>query len=274
MKIIHTFTNTLKIYCLTILLSASLLCLFSTNPALAQNTSANDTVRLYNVHDYIIVTVDPDNWYLTLINKNYRVALDYKPPKVEVLNGTGVKSDSRVAPHFNKMYDAAKADGVTLIARSSYQPITSRIRLFSERVQKRMEEEGLTEYEAVYKTAQSLGYPGGSEHNLGFAVDFSITEDIKQPVSGSFMRTDQYKWLVVHAADYGFILRLPPDKLEITGVIHEPWHWRYVGVEVAKEIMARGITLEEYLGRPYLSPEEAQKLKEQGVSIEEYLQKQ
>ena len=90
-----------------------------------------------------------------------------------------------------------------------------------------------------------VAVPGTSEHQLGLAVDLVSSEytglDERQEETGS------YQWLVKHCAEYGFILRYPNDKTEITGIIYEPWHFRYVGVEAAREIMDQGICLEEYL---------------------------
>ena len=79
------------------------------------------------------------------------------------------------------------------------------------------------------------------EHNLGYAMDIVCVEEW-------FETTDEYKWLTENAADYGFILRYPKHKQDITKVTYEPWHWRYVGVEAAKEMKATDQVLEEYLG--------------------------
>ena len=79
---------------------------------------------------------------------------------------------------------------------------------------------------------------------------------------------------MANAADYGFILRYPKGTTPRSGVIYEPWHWRYVGAELARELKAKGITFEEYLGRRILTPEESKKLKAKGVNIQEYLRNQ
>ena len=84
--------------------------------------------------------------------------------------------------------------------------------------------------------------PRHSEHNIALSVDFNY-------VNEEFEHTKAFAWLVEHAADYGFILRYPKDKVEKTGVNYEPWHWRYVGTEYAKEIKQKGYCLEEYLGK-------------------------
>ena len=82
-------------------------------------------------------------------------------------------------------------------------------------------------------------YPGCSDHNLGLGIDICSLYQ-------SFEYTDEYKWLQQHAEDYGFVLRYPKDKEAITKVKFEPWHWRYVGVEAAKEMNSLGMCLEEY----------------------------
>jgi D-alanyl-D-alanine carboxypeptidase len=96
------------------------------------------------------------------------------------------------------------------------------------------------------EAAKSVAIPGTSEHQLGLAVDI---------IDSNYGYLDDYqaqmptqKWLMEHCHEYGFILRYPVGTTEITGIIFEPWHYRYVGVEIAQEIMNLGITLEEYLG--------------------------
>ena len=90
--------------------------------------------------------------------------------------------------------------------------------------------------------ATEVMIPGGSEHNAGLAMDICS-------LSESFEDTDEAAWLRENAADFGFILRYPKDAKSraITKVIYEPWHYRFVGVETAKDITAKGVTLEEYL---------------------------
>ena len=88
--------------------------------------------------------------------------------------------------------------------------------------------------------------PGASEHQTGLAVD--ITDRYYEIKDSSIENTETFKWLKEHCAEYGFILRFPKGKEDITQVVFEPWHFRYVGKQAAAEIMAAGITLEEYLG--------------------------
>ena len=86
--------------------------------------------------------------------------------------------------------------------------------------------------------------PGTSEHETGLAAD--IVTPSYQRLDAGYAGTKAAKWLLENAASYGFVLRYPEDKTEITGIDYEPWHYRYVGVEAAKEIMAQGLCLEEY----------------------------
>ena len=97
------------------------------------------------------------------------------------------------------------------------------------------------------KAAKEVAVPGTSEHQLGLAVDIIDTNNWNLDESQESMPTQQ--WLIANSWRYGFILRYPNGTTNITGIIYEPWHYRYVGCQVAKEIYERGITLEEYLGR-------------------------
>ena len=105
--------------------------------------------------------------------------------------------------------------------------------------------EGNDQQAAEDEAATVVARPGCSEHNTGLAVDVECADfaDLDE----GFRDTFAYEWLMEHCAEYGFILRFPQDKEDITGVIYEPWHYRYVGVEAATEIMSRGLCLEEYL---------------------------
>ena len=90
-----------------------------------------------------------------------------------------------------------------------------------------------------------MARPGTSEHQAGLAVD--IVDRSYQVLDHRQETTAVQQWLMAHCAEYGFILRYPSDKSELTGVGYEPWHYRYVGTEAAQAIMERGICLEEYL---------------------------
>ena len=100
------------------------------------------------------------------------------------------------------------------------------------------EDQGLGEQAAQAEASRWVAQPGTSEHELGLAVDIN-DEDGDEGL---------YAWLDVHAHEYGFIKRYPEDASQITGISHEPWHYRYVGTEAARDIYLGDLTLEEYLG--------------------------
>ena len=117
-------------------------------------------------------------------------------------------------------------------------------RLFDEQV-KGLQNQGKDYVDAVAEAKTAVAYPGTSEHQLGLAVDI-VSEDY-QLLDEKQEETPEYIWLSKNCSKYGFIVRYPNGKTDITGVIYEPWHFRYVGKEAAQEIMSKGICLEEYL---------------------------
>ena len=185
------------------------------------------------------ITPREDKWYLTLINSNYVLPESYSPDLVYVC-GSEEQLDKKVAPHYEKMYEAAKADGVNLTPCSGYRSYDLQKRNYTNKTNY-YESLGYSHEEALVQAATIIMPPGSSEHNLGYAMDIVC-------VDTWFEDTAEFKWLNENAADYGFILRYPADKTDITKVTYEPWHWRYVGVEDAKAIKASGQVLEEYLG--------------------------
>ena len=186
-----------------------------------------------------LITPKEDDWYLTLINSNYVLPEDYSPDLVYVCSGSE-QLDKKVAPYYEKMYNAALKDGVTLTPCSGYRSYELQKRNYNNKTSY-YESLGYSHEDALIKAATIIMPPGSSEHNLGYAMDIVCVEEW-------FEDTEEFTWLNEHAADYGFILRYPADKTDITKVTYEPWHWRYVGVEDAKAIKASGQVLEEYLG--------------------------
>lgn len=186
-----------------------------------------------------IITIDEKNWQLTLVNSYYRIPDDYEPDLVYVC-GSSERLDKKVAENYEKMYEAAKADGVTLTPCSGYRSYELQERNYNNKIAF-YESQGYSNKDAKVKAATIIMPPGSSEHNLGYAMDIVCVDEW-------FEDTEEFKWLTENAADYGFIMRYPKDKQDITRVIYEPWHWRYVGVETAKELKSSGLVLEEYLG--------------------------
>ncbi|MGN0570916.1 MAG: D-alanyl-D-alanine carboxypeptidase family protein [Candidatus Fimenecus sp.] len=219
-------------------------------PPIPENTTASEEttiskappVSLPQSTDGNPVTVSPDgeHWELTLVNLQYRLPEEYVPTLKAAVEGSTVQLDERVAPFYAEMYAAAKADGCTLTPYSGYRTYARQQENFDRKVAYYVSQ-GLSETEAIAKAQTRVLPAGASEHNMGFAMDIVSA-------SADFVSTKEFSWLTAHAHEYGFILRYPENKTEITGVMYEPWHWRFVGKEAAAEMQKSGQCLEEYLG--------------------------
>jgi D-alanyl-D-alanine carboxypeptidase len=141
--------------------------------------------------------------------------------------------------------DAARAEGLSPIICSSYRTIERQKTLFNNQVEKYVSR-GYSRDEAEKEAAKWVAVPGTSEHHTGLAVD--IVALSYQHLDEEQENTAEQQWLMKNAYKYGFILRYPSNKSDITGIGYEPWHYRYVGKEAAKEIYERDVCLEEYLG--------------------------
>lgn len=194
--------------------------------------------------DYIEYTVsgqaELDEWYLMLTNKWKPAGKDFVPENLVRINNDGYMLDSRAYGAYKDMVAAAWEDGVTIYSISAYRSYSRQETLFKNRVQRCINEDGLSEEEAIKKAGTIVAVPGTSEHQVGLAIDFNSVEQ-------SFENTKAGKWLAENCTDYGFILRYPTDKTEITGIIYEPWHFRFVGVKHAKQMEALDMCLEEYV---------------------------
>jgi len=139
-----------------------------------------------------------------------------------------------------EMYNAAKKEGYELVINSAYRSYAK---------QKETYEEYFKKYDPV-TAATLVALPGASEHQTGLSVDLTCQAVIDDKLNGitnsKFGYKPDYKWCIANSYKYGFILRFEEDKADITGIANEPWHFRYVGKEVAKEIFNNGWTLEEY----------------------------
>lgn len=189
------------------------------------------------------ITSQQDDWQLVLVNKWNEMEAGYVPELTELAEGH--KVDSRIADSLMDMIHAAKADGYYIYILSSYRDMEKQISLYEAEVEKWLSE-GYSQEAAEEKAGTIVAFPGTSEHHLGLAVDLVSSEHIKLDQDAE--KTKGYQWLVAHCHEYGFILRYPNNASDITGIIYEPWHFRYVGEKAATEIMEAGITLEEYLG--------------------------
>ncbi|MBQ8647778.1 MAG: M15 family metallopeptidase [Oscillospiraceae bacterium] len=192
--------------------------------------------------------IDLTDWRLTLVNNNVAVPEGYEASlSVKVAeSSTGKELAEEAADAYVSMKAAAAADGIDLLLCSGYRSVSYQEGLFANEKQEWLDK-GLTEQEAYDKAKTIVAVPGYSEHNLGLAAD--IVTPSYQNLDEGFENTDAFKWLDEHCTEYGFILRYPNGKQDITGIIYEPWHYRYVGVENAAIIAESGLCLEEFLGQ-------------------------
>lgn len=187
-------------------------------------------------------TVTDCDFATVVVNRNYRIPESYEDTlDLVYVCGSNQRLQKDVAVQYEAMYNAALEDGIYLTPCSGYRSYETQVELYNNKVNQKLNE-GYSEEEAPIQAATVVMVPGSSEHNLGYAMDIVCVEEW-------FETTDEFAWLTENAEDYGFILRYPEDKQDITMVIYEPWHWRYVGVDAAKAINASGLTLEEYYGK-------------------------
>ncbi len=186
-----------------------------------------------------IVEVTDDNWQLVVVSGTREFPETYKPELDEIFD-TGKYLDARVAPHYEEMYTAAKQDGIILTPYSAYRSYERQKNNYNHLTETYMADYHLSRKDAAKKAATVILPPGTSEHNLGLCMDICNVYD-------SFVNQKEYTWLTENAYKYGFILRYPKGKEDVTGIVFEPWHWRYVGVEWAKQIRDSGLCLEEFL---------------------------
>lgn len=183
-----------------------------------------------------------DSWNLLLVNKTHPIPDNYEVP-LTTLNGS-MKCDERVLEPLVNMLNAASSDGIGLIVCSPYRDYKLQERLFLRKINAYMAS-GKSYLDAYRISSKDVIMPGASEHQLGLAFDIVVNGHAV--LDQAFGTTNGGKWLKEHCAEFGFILRYPEGKEDITGIVYEPWHFRYVGVEAATYIMENDITLEEFL---------------------------
>ncbi len=179
---------------------------------------------------------------LTLVNQTLLIPSDWSVDLVQLKNNQAI--DRRAYKELQSMMDDARALGLDPLICSSYRSMEKQTELYKNKVGY-FTDAGYSRTEAEVLASEYVSAPGTSEHQLGLAVD--ICSEAYQLLETDQENTAVQQWLMANCWRYGFILRYPKDKIEITGVSYEPWHYRYVGVEAAKEIYDEGLCLEEYL---------------------------
>lgn len=189
----------------------------------------------YEFYTHDININDVDN--LVIVNKYYKLDKNYVPELVKVSKKYAINERQLLTKEakdaFEKMCEDARNDNIYLYSGSAYRSYSYQNTLYTNRVKS----DGL---EYANKTAAKAGY---SEHQTGLAIDV---------LNGKFEYLDsndkEYEWLIENGHKYGFILRYPKNKEYITGYTYEPWHFRYLSIEVATELKEKNITYEEYIG--------------------------
>ncbi|MDT3414708.1 MULTISPECIES: D-alanyl-D-alanine carboxypeptidase family protein [Brevibacillus] len=190
----------------------------------------------------IPTVTNPDD-LVVVVNKERALPADYVPPRLVEPNVPFTfsgKAEKRLlreeaARALEELFAKAKQDGIQLYGVSGYRSYQTQKGLF----------EGYVKTQGAEHANRYSAQPGKSEHQTGLAIDVAGT-DPSTLLEEPFADTREGKWLAEHCAEFGFIIRYLKGKEEITGYAYEPWHIRYVGKEVAKEIMSSGVTLEEY----------------------------
>ena len=210
----------------------------------------NPTLTLEQIITYVNIGLDNPyytntkpadnlNTNLLLVNKYNYLTEDYVPNNLENISTTYARSGMQLVKEakeaFETLSENAKKEGMNVIAMSSYRSYDYQVNLYNNYVA----QDGK---EAADKYSARPGY---SEHQTGLAVD---VYNLDLPYT-SFEETEEFTWMQENAYKYGFILRFPKDKVDITGYQYESWHYRYVGKKVAKEIKDNNLTLEEYIAK-------------------------
>ena len=182
---------------------------------------------------------------ILLVNKDHPLEENYQPDLVK-LRDYGVEVDREIYDSLLSMLQDGEKEGLEFWVASGYRSMERQRELLDEDIEALMKK-GSSPSEAYEEVVQETMPVGCSEHATGLAVDI-VAKDY-QILDEKQARTEEIQWLQDHCSRYGFILRYPEDKEDITKVSYESWHFRYVGVTAAKEIMEKGITLEEYLDR-------------------------
>ncbi len=182
------------------------------------------------------IVKNPDD-ILVLVNKQHNLPSDYVPNDLETISLKYANTDKQLRKiakeHFEQLSDEALNQGYTIIAVSTYRSYDYQKDLFDR----------YTKDKGLEYAKNCCAKPGHSEHQTGLAVDVEGDNHDYD----NFEETKDFIWMKENAHKYGFILRYPKNKADITGFKYEPWHYRYVGVEVATYIHYHNLTLEEYL---------------------------
>lgn len=178
-----------------------------------------------------------------LVNGNVPLPIGYAPA-LEQVGQTGIWMEAEAAQAAAQLLEAAEQAGIRLVPLTGYLNEDERRSAYTARLEAYLKA-GEREAEAIRKTAQIVSEPQYSELGTGLALELLAADYPAKDVG--FAETEAYAWLEANAARFGFILRYPKPRQASTGMAFMPWHWRYVGTEIAQQIMESTLCLEEYL---------------------------
>ena len=181
---------------------------------------------------------EEDAWKLVLVNADHPLPEDFTVELKALRNGHYV--DERMYPELQQMFDDARAQGIYPLINESFRTAERQQQILDKYI-KKYEDAGMNHDDAVAKALTIVAVPGTSEHQLGLALDIIAEYDSDNNPTWNWLRDNCWR--------YGFILRYPKGKEDVTGIDYEPWHFRYVGVPTAQEITESGLCLEEYLAQ-------------------------
>lgn len=197
---------------------------------------------MFDSWGYVMPHQDPTD-ILILVNKQNRapavpvtlVKPDVTPTRESVAENIYMRPEAASA--LEALFEGAAEAGLTLYATSGYRSYSTQKAIFDRKAAERGEQ----------AANRSVAKPGYSEHQTGLAMDIEGETTLGTGLTEAFGESPEGIWVAEHCHEYGFIIRYPKDKTNITGYIYEPWHIRYVGVEAATEITELGVTFEEYI---------------------------
>jgi zinc D-Ala-D-Ala carboxypeptidase len=191
--------------------------------------------------DIITKYQDYNDWHITLLDPIYKLPDTYAPPDLVSTTEAGLTSDYKiraiVIEPLKNLLQAASSSSSPLEIQSAYRSYSYQVTTFESWVSKEGQEAAL----------KSSARPGHSEHQLGTALDFKEAGGKAPWDIDDFAQTPGGAWLSDHAWEYGFIMSYSKEKESLTCYIYEPWHYRYVGLEVAKAVKESGLSLREWL---------------------------
>jgi len=177
--------------------------------------------------------------YLQCVSRKQMLDADFVPHDLVKLKLRSVGGDFELrreaAQALGVLFAAAEAAGHKLYVKSAYRSYQTQSTMYYGRLEKTNGDDGV------------VAFPGSSDHQTGLGVDIlNYAWTLREGMTPAFGKTDEAVWMEAHCAEFGYILRYMPEKQDITGIIYEPWHFRYVGRDAAEYIMSRRLSLEEF----------------------------